>query len=196
MAEDASKPPGAGTNAKFDAPTKDPTVPARPAAPSHGGDSVSLPIVDDVNMKLGFGHLDSDYFIQEVTLNIDVTERVARATYAQVVDISTTDPPINEEDFIRVWKTILLVRSMHVFESEKGVRPPHYIRLAPTVSLPRPLGDLVYSLGQFHSMANGIVYDIVPPVQGHAPEPWWQVNGGTLTVLFYSQILQYSLSPV
>ena len=136
----------------------------------------SLPIVNLVNMRLGFGRMDSVQPIVAATLTIDTLDQVAKITYDQISQLSLTAPPLAQEEFIRVWKTILLYRVQNIQECELIVAPPHRIKLAPSLLLPRPLGDLVYHLGRWQSQTNGIIYDVRAPIKPaeHIPD-WWTV---------------------
>lgn len=58
-----------------------------------------------------------------------------------------TDLPITGENFIRMWKTLILKRVQDVYEKEKHVRSDHYVRLDRSILTPAPLTDLLYALG-------------------------------------------------
>ena len=50
----------------------------------------------------------------------------------------------------------------------------HRIRLAPSILMPRPLADLVYSLGRWKSSTNSVTYDVhTPDYPAANPQPWW-----------------------
>ena len=86
--------------------------PAADARSNEGGTAahapLALPVLNLVNIKLGLGRMNSDQFVQAITLNIGVPNQVAEITYDQINQISLTVPPLTKHQFLRVWKTILL----------------------------------------------------------------------------------------
>ncbi|KAL1447175.1 hypothetical protein WDU94_015608, partial [Cyamophila willieti] len=64
------------------------------------------------------------------------------AVYRQ---LTTVELDINEDNFIRMWKTLLLKRAQDVHERAKHVRPANHIRLSSQIICPAPLADLAYS---------------------------------------------------
>ena len=162
--------------------TPGPTTSRSPAVPISSSDpakakegSLALPFAQTVNVRLGFGRLDSDNYTVAARRNINVLNRVAIATYNQIVELSVTNPQLTQEEYVRVWKTILLYRTQNIEECETGTPvTAHRLRLAPTITMPRPLADLVYSLGRWKSNTNGVVYDVrVPAYPNENPPPWW-----------------------
>lgn len=125
---------------------------------------------------LMFGRLDSDYHIQDRIVQIDGQQTLPTLVYNQMEQLVSIQLPLNLNEFIRVWRTILLKRVQDVYEREKSVRPEHYVRVARNISLPAPLADLCYSLGRFHSRYNGVIYDVVQPARAAAPPAWWNVD--------------------
>ena len=125
---------------------------------------------------LNFGRLDSDHHIHNVTINIGALTRVFDSTFDVLEDLSVANVPIARNDFIRMCRTLVLKRAMDVQDQEKGVRPPHFLRLPSKFLVPRPVADLLYSLGQHKSPANGVVYDILAPAQLGIPQPWYAVD--------------------
>ena len=152
-------------------PPKDPPGPVQPADVGVTSGQFELLVLKDVNTRIGFRRMTSNYLTQNVTINIDALNHVAGATYDQMIQISTTDLPIIWNNFIRMWKTLILKWAQDVFEGSLGVRVQHYICLAPTLSFPRPFGGLLYNLGQYHSTVRGIMYNIIPPAQPQANIP-------------------------
>jgi len=129
---------------------------------------------------LDFGRLDRDYFIRDVHVNIDGQENLARATYNQMEQLTQMDLPIAEDDFVRVWKTLILKRIQDIFETEKCVRADHFVRITRSILLPAPLADLLYSLGMFLDTTSGITYHVIPPNRPAQPQPWWTVDAALL----------------
>jgi len=126
------------------------------------------------------GRMDSDAHIMDLAFNIGGQDSLSGAVWDQISDLLTVEPIISRENFIRMWKTIILKRLVDVFSKEKGRRHNHYIRLDYSIIVPRPLGELLYSIGQFRNLHNGITYDVVPPTQSAQPEPWWTVDNTIL----------------
>lgn len=125
---------------------------------------------------LSFGRLDSDYFIVDVVVNVEAQETLATATYQQMLQLTSLDFPITQQNFVRMWKTIILKRVHDVYEMEKHRRADHYLRLNRNLMLPAPLADLLYSLGQWYNDVEGIMYHMVPPTRAADPEPWWTLD--------------------
>lgn len=142
--------------------------------------NVSLPFLANPHASLAFGRMDSNYTVVEFTLRINNQDSVARAVHQQLTSLITMDLAINEANFIRMWKTLILKRAQDVFESEKSQRANNFVRLIRNVLLPGPLGDLLHSMGYMHSKANGTLYHIVPPAQPAQPETWWQIDAAIL----------------
>ena len=92
--------------------------------------------------------MDSDQFVQAITLNIDVLNQVAKITLDKINQLSLTVPPLTKHQFLRVWKTTLLYRVQNIQECELIVAPPNRFKLAPSLLLPKPLADLIYALGK------------------------------------------------
>ena len=121
--------------------------------------------------------MDSDQYIETMIINIHHLDRVAKQTYNQICELSLTNPPITQHEFVRTWKTLILYRAQNVYECQTGTPPPNRIRLAPSVTLPRPLADIIYSIGRWQSSANGVNYDIRPLARPDADIPqWWTVD--------------------
>ena len=83
-----------------------------------------------VNVKLGFGRLDSDGYITAAKLNIDILNRVATATYNQLVELSTTNPPMTSRVHSSVENPSSIPRSEHsrVCDRHPSGSPSHPAR--------------------------------------------------------------------
>lgn len=46
--------------------------------------------------------------------------------------------------------------------------------------MPAPLADLLHSLGQFHSNATGVLYNISQPARADPAPNWWDIDPATL----------------
>lgn len=125
---------------------------------------------------MSFGRLDSDYHTLARVINIEGQQSIPGIVHDQLSQLTTVDLPITRANYIRMWKTLILKRVQDVIERQRLVRPEHYVRLARTIQLPAPLADLLYSLGQFHSRQNGIVYQVAQPARPDPPETWWAID--------------------
>ncbi|KAI5693023.1 hypothetical protein M8J76_012893 [Diaphorina citri] len=119
--------------------------------------------------------------IVNVPLQVNAQDNLPAAVYDQLVQLTTVELGITPEHFTRMWKTILLKRAQDVYERAKSVRPPNHVRLAPQVIVPAPLGDVLYSLGNYMCNANGVNYHLVPPPQAAPAEDWWTINANIVT---------------
>lgn len=129
---------------------------------------------------LDFGRLDKDYFIRDIRVDIDNQETLATATYHALEQQTQMDLPINLENFIRMWKTLILKRVQDVYENEKCQRAENFVRLIRNITMPAPLADLLYSLGACLDPTSGVLYHITPPARPAQPQPWWNVDPAIL----------------
>lgn len=120
--------------------------------------------------------MDADHTPYEHKINVNEQETLAKAVYETFLDMTTTDLPLNETDFVRMWKTLLVKRIQDIFESEKHRRSDNFIRLIRNIVLPAPLADLLHSLGHFKSTKTGKVHHLVPPPRAATPETFWTVD--------------------
>lgn len=61
-------------------------------------------------LLLSFGRLDSDYHVHQLVVNIAWQTVMAEATFDQMEQLNSVDPPITKDAFVRIWRTILLKR--------------------------------------------------------------------------------------
>lgn len=147
-----------------------------PAPPQRLNNNVQL-----APLELGmFGRLDSDYHVVDHTININVQDFLPRATWRQLHQMTFVDPPITEDDFVRMWKTLMLKRVTDVYEQEKHQRADQFIRLSRNLTIPAPLADLLYSLGSYFDPIEGVFHHIIPPPAPARPEPWRVVDANIL----------------
>lgn len=125
---------------------------------------------------LEFGRTQSDYTVRDFKLSIDNQNSLSKATYQQIFNLSLDQLPITEDEFVRMWKTLILKRVQDVYESTKCQRSPNFVRIIRNIYLPAPLADLIYSIGSFTEDKLGIVMTMVPPDQAAKPEPWWTAD--------------------
>lgn len=125
---------------------------------------------------LEFGRSQSDYTVRDFKLSIGNQDSLAKATYQQIFNLSLDELPITEDDFVRMWKTLILKRVQDVFETVKCQRSANFVRIIRNIYLPAPLADLIYSIGSFTEDKLGIVMTMVPPDQASKPENWWTAD--------------------
>lgn len=75
-----------------------------------------------------------------------------------------------------MWKTLILKRVQDVYTKVTKVRPTHYVRFDDMITVPAPLGDLLYSMGSYYNREEGILYTPTQPAQPATPEDWWTVD--------------------
>lgn len=156
-----------------------PSTVTQPIARAPQPTKLTLPFLTASRLT-SLGRADSDYHVQDVVMSIDGQDTLPTSVYLQLAQLVNVDLDITQENFIRMWKTIILKRSQDVYEKEKHTRPNHYVRLSPLLLVPAPLGDLLYSIGQYHNVNEGVVYDTSPLAQAAATENWWTVDAEIL----------------
>lgn len=127
-----------------------------------------------------FGRLDSDFHMVDHTVQIATQDTLPRATWRQLHQMTFVEPPITEDEFVRMWRTLILKRVTDVYESEKRVRANQFIRLSRNLTVPAPLADLLYSLGSYFDPLEGVFHHIIPPAAPAAPENWRTVDATIL----------------
>lgn len=149
-----------------------------------------VPILSNPELKLQFGRMMSRRRTVTLDVNPELIMRVITTTYQQMVNTlgGVIDPPITQADFLRMSRTLLLKRLQDLVEGTTGIRPENAIRLARTITVPQPLGELLYALGYYYSQWNGIRYELRPTPQPAQPEPWRQVDPAI--VAHYRQFLE------
>lgn len=126
------------------------------------------------------GSLVSDQRIRDHQILIDNQETLPRATWCQFHQMALQDLPINEDDFVRMWKTLILKRVQDVYEFEKHRRADHYVHLVHNINVPAHLADLLYSLGPYFDPLEGVNHHITPPPRPAVPQPWWLIDDEVL----------------
>lgn len=169
----AAPPPDPAVEAVVPTPPA-PTPTAKQHHPLMAG--ISIPVLKSPQGLLMFGRNDSDYHVQRRVLDIAGQHTMAERTYRQLVQLTSVDLPITEAEFVRMWRTLMLKRAQDIFEMETGQRADNYIRLSRVIPVPATLGDLLYSLGSFHSAANGVRYFLHPPARPAQVPDWWQID--------------------
>lgn len=108
---------------------------------------LSLPYLT-VTRLIAPGRADSDYHIVDAVLNTGA--QTTMLTYLQMQQLLNVDLKVKQDEFIQIWRTLLLKKAQDVYEKEKYRRANHFIQLGTQRLVSAPLGDLVYSIGQFH----------------------------------------------
>lgn len=165
------------------APAAPPPAPIQPnpaPQPQHGHlrlprQALAIPALKSVH-SLTFGRLDSDFHTLDHTVNIAAQASLPELVFRQMEQLTSVDFPLTQVDFIRMWQTLILKRTQDVIEKQRLQRPDHFVRLARNIIVPAPLADLLYSLGQFHSNANGIIYNLTQPPRADPAPAWWNID--------------------
>lgn len=123
---------------------------------------LSSPYLTGPNL-MPFGRRDCDYTPLVFIIQIGGQNTLSGATYDQLEQLVNVTPPITKENFIRMWMSLMLKRAQDVYEQEKHQRAPNFVRLVRNILLLAPLADLLFRIGQHHSMARGYIYNVVPP---------------------------------
>lgn len=148
---------------------------ALPQAQPPQAQTVAIPMLRGT-ASIAFGRIDSDYHVATRIVDIANLTAVATATYHQLQQLSSIDFPLNVDEFVQVCQTLYLKRVQDVMEKENLVRPAHFVRMTRNIMVPAPIADLLYSLGNFHSKANGVRYVISQPDHPAQPPAWWQLD--------------------
>lgn len=138
--------------------------------------------LNNPHASLQFGRMDSDYRVVDFTAQIENQNTLSAATYQAISAVTSINLDITQEQFVQMWKTILLKRVQDVYEAAKFSRPAGFVRLGRQIPIPGPLADLLHSIGHFHSNATGHNYHVIPPPAPVAPEPWRAVNNDLLAL--------------
>lgn len=161
-------------------PFKERTPPKRDSSPQPldktSNPTFKIPLLDDYEYGRMYGRMDSDFFVREHTMRVDNQTTLSSAVYNVLAELVTWPLPITQDEFIRMWKTLMLKRIQDVFESEKSRRSDHFVRLVRNIPLPAPLGDLLHSIGYFHSTKTGYLHHVVQPARASTPETFWTVD--------------------
>lgn len=136
----------------------------------------NIPYFTHQEASLTFGRKDSLQTVIDHSLQVAEQETLPTLVYTILTNLLTIDLPITLDNFRRMWRTILLKRVQDVYEAEKLVRAEHFVRFTRNITLPGPLGDLVHSIGYFHSTSMGILHHVIPPARLATPPPWWTVD--------------------
>lgn len=121
---------------------------------------------------LRFGTIFSHCPTLSLIVAIENQTQLPSMTYHQIRQLLAIEMELTEEQFIRMWRTLVLKRAQDVYRATSGAQPPNLIRLPRTILLPGPLGELIYSLGLGFSPSTGWRIRTVPPVLSDPLPPW------------------------
>lgn len=121
-----------------------------------------IPALNNAQMKLNFGRMDSDYTIVDHSIPITNQDTLSGAVFNQMRYISNIELNMTEEQFRQVWKTLILKRVQDVFTTSKGTEPANLLEMDNTTIVPAPLADLLSALGTFTSDVTGHHHHIIP----------------------------------
>lgn len=137
-----------------------------------------VPVLSNTELRLQFGRMMSTRRVIVLDVNPELLNRVFYRTY-QVMNMtlgSVMDAPIGMADFIRVCKTIVFKRLQDIQEYNSYIPVVGAVKFARALSVPQPLGELLYALGGYFAQWNGIQYHLRPTPATLNPEPWREVN--------------------
>ncbi|KAG5862539.1 hypothetical protein JTB14_020196 [Gonioctena quinquepunctata] len=137
-----------------------------------------VPILSDPELKLQFGRLMSRRRIVRLDVNPGGLTRVITRVYQTMVRSlgGVLDAPIEQAPFLQMIRTLILKRLQDLVEGATGIRPENPIRIARTLPVPQPIGELLYALGTYYAQWNGIRYELRPSPTPAPPEPWRQLD--------------------
>lgn len=145
---------------------------ALPPAPSHRPN----PLIRQSELQMDFGRLDSTMIPQYLTVSIGNQDTVSTTTFDQLHQLTTVDAPLTRNEFIRVWKSIILRRVQDVIEQDSGVRSEDYIRISRATRVPGPLFDILNCLGTYQSSVRGTPISIALPARPAVLPDWYNLD--------------------
>lgn len=178
---------------------QDPTPRNRQAAPADLTSERTPNVLTNSKLKLQFGRFRSGWTRIDLQINIDAIERVAGSV--RVMEFSLGGilvAPITRANFIRVTKTLILRRLQDVVESFTCQRSPQTINIGRGTSVPEPIGELLYALGNYYCDWNGIQYALSePPPPVANPPAFYTVDAAILSgfITFCRLATHYKMVP-
>lgn len=121
----------------------------------------------------------SNYCTKIAVLNIAAQKGLPQATYNFLSTLTSMDMIITQQQFTRVWRSILLRRAQEVQSRTTCKRVENMIPLnVPGMLVPAPLSDLLHSIGRFHSTATGVIHQTFAPEKPSTGpiEDWWTID--------------------
>lgn len=136
------------------------------------------------NKNIRFVALRNDPIMTIIIRELDINgqDTLSGITYDVLLTLTREQLRITREQFIQLWKTLLLKRSQDIYESTYKIRPQNYIRINRNLIIPATLADLLSSLGTYQSYHKGYRFDLQPPAHPVADPPrWWQPDQAIIT---------------
>lgn len=146
--------------------------------PSHNDNPSSRPAIPYLKGTVldEFRVIGPLYTREDAQINIAAQTDLLVSIYNQLVQLTAVDPPINQDDFVRMCRTLILKRVQDTLESSRGIRADHFIRISRSTIVPAPLGDLLYAIGSYSSKATGRMIDMTPPAREAVVPNWWALD--------------------
>lgn len=138
--------------------------------------STTDPLARVPTLRFQCGKMDSTYNVVPIPVLINNQDRVARATFNLMYQLTTVVPPIEVNDFIEMYKTLILARFQDVISQTTGDIFPNHIHIEPTTLVPGPMAELLFGLGSYHSNVTGAIYVPALPPAADPPEAWRAFN--------------------
>lgn len=128
-----------------------------------------------------FSKLNSDRELVTHEIQIDNQDTLSGYTYDQMHQLTMVDFPITRENFIIVWKALILKRVQDLYSYKIKRVAPHAITIPPNITIPGPLADLLYNLGDYYCPIEGVTHTVVPPARPDSEAPgWWTPSQANL----------------
>ncbi|KAL1502540.1 hypothetical protein ABEB36_007668 [Hypothenemus hampei] len=122
----------------------------------------------------------TNYTRKDVTVTPGPIEGTILSTYRIMQVITGINFEITEAEFLRMSRTIILMRVQDVYACSKGLYSSNFLPLTRsrgTFLLPAPIADLCYQIGYYYSPILGIRFEPVPPLKANVNSPdWWTVD--------------------
>lgn len=129
-----------------------------------------------VNLEF-FGQLTPRWNVIRHQIMIEQQNTLSGHTYDTLANLDRSPLLINRQNFIRMWKTLVLKRVQDLHERHTGMRPQNYVRINRGIQIPGPLADLLHSLGSYKSTATGHRHVIDAPARPAVNPPnWWNLD--------------------
>ncbi|KAJ9584313.1 hypothetical protein L9F63_021344 [Diploptera punctata] len=146
-------------------------------------------ILSNAELKLQFGGMTSRRTVN-LQVNPNLISRVLERTF-EIMEMTlgaVMVSPITKENFVRVCRTLIHKRCQDLQEYCSYLPVANPIKLARTLTVAQPLGELLYALGRYYAQWNGITYDVIPiPAPAQDQEPWSEVSHDQIR--FFRQFL-------
>jgi len=122
------------------------------------------------------------HLTKTITVDPNQVEAFANAIYAQMEQLCVNVLPIDQANYARMIKTLILKRVQDVHEKCFNQRAPHFVRLYRNIMVPKPIYDLMLAIGRGFNIHDGHHYYMssVAYPAANAPD-FWQLDAAILT---------------